>query len=301
MALIAAVVSYSHMVQFAMSVGEQWRSYLIPLTIDGLVAASSMVLWTQRIYKRPTSYLAWAALIGGGAISVVVNAADARPQITALLIAGWAPLAFLIGYQLLHFLLHAESATETTHTVSTTTQSETLRTQSVTIPRAQTLTSTPSLPTPEVRTNLEPTMPALTGQTLSPVVTPSPTGQTSLRESATPARSSEQTAEKMESSPSAAPSRPPAVSPSPTPPAPAQEPPRLAGATLGTSKSRPDSLDPRLRAPGGGQGIAVNRNAVIGFINQGLSDVQIANKMNCTRQTVYRIRKSMGNGHKVSA
>jgi hypothetical protein len=44
--LIAAVVSYSHMQQLGNHHGEEWRSYLIPISIDGLMAAASMVLLT---------------------------------------------------------------------------------------------------------------------------------------------------------------------------------------------------------------------------------------------------------------
>ena len=40
--LIAAIVSYSHMQQLGLHHGKAWRSFLIPLNIDGLMAAASM-------------------------------------------------------------------------------------------------------------------------------------------------------------------------------------------------------------------------------------------------------------------
>ncbi|MGH3572558.1 MAG: DUF2637 domain-containing protein [Pseudonocardiaceae bacterium] len=46
--LIAAIVSYSHMQQLGDHHGEAWRSWLVPISIDGLMAAASMVLLTRR-------------------------------------------------------------------------------------------------------------------------------------------------------------------------------------------------------------------------------------------------------------
>ena len=55
--LIAAIVSYSHMQQLGLHHREAWRSFLIPLSIDGLMAAASMVLLTRRRNGLPTSPL----------------------------------------------------------------------------------------------------------------------------------------------------------------------------------------------------------------------------------------------------
>lgn len=100
-ALIAAVVSYSHMQQLAERAGEAWRSWLIPLSIDGLVVAASMVLVTRRRAGLPASRLAWAALGAGAAASLAANMADARPEVTSVLVAGWAPVAFAVAFELL--------------------------------------------------------------------------------------------------------------------------------------------------------------------------------------------------------
>ncbi len=100
-ALIAAVVSYSHMQQLAGKAGEAWRSYLVPLSIDGLVVAASMVLLTRRRNGLPGGHLAWSALSGGVLASLAANMADARPQVTAVLVAGWPALAFAVAFELL--------------------------------------------------------------------------------------------------------------------------------------------------------------------------------------------------------
>lgn len=100
-AVIAAVVSYSHMQQLAASAGEDWRSWLIPLSIDGLVVAASMVLLTRRRSGLPGGPLAWGALGAGVGASLAANMADARPEPTAVLVAGWPAVAFAVAFELL--------------------------------------------------------------------------------------------------------------------------------------------------------------------------------------------------------
>ncbi|PZS34685.1 MAG: hypothetical protein DLM61_03195 [Pseudonocardiales bacterium] len=109
-AVIAAAVSYSHMQQLADRAGEAWRSYLIPLSIDGLVVAASMVLLTRRRNGLPGGRLAWSALGGGVLASLAANMADARPQVTAVLVAGWPALAFAVAFELLLQQRRADNA-----------------------------------------------------------------------------------------------------------------------------------------------------------------------------------------------
>jgi hypothetical protein len=114
--LIAAVVSYSHMQQLGYHHGESWRSYLIPISIDGLMAAASMVLLTRRRSGLPASPLAWVALVLGGIASLSANMADAQPNATAILYAGWAPLGFLLAFELLLQQRRAEGSEEAENT-----------------------------------------------------------------------------------------------------------------------------------------------------------------------------------------
>ncbi|HEX2301418.1 MAG TPA: DUF2637 domain-containing protein, partial [Pseudonocardiaceae bacterium] len=76
-ALVAAVVSYSHMQEVAERAGEQWRSYLVPLSVDGLVVAGSMVLLTRRRAGLPVGWLPWVAVLGGVGASLAANVAAA--------------------------------------------------------------------------------------------------------------------------------------------------------------------------------------------------------------------------------
>ncbi|MGH3993194.1 MAG: DUF2637 domain-containing protein, partial [Pseudonocardiaceae bacterium] len=92
---------YSHLQQLAERAGEGWRSWLIPLSIDGLVVAASMVLLTRRRNGLPGGRLAWTALGGGVLASLAANMADARPEVTAVLVAGWPAVAFAVAFELL--------------------------------------------------------------------------------------------------------------------------------------------------------------------------------------------------------
>ena len=113
-AVIAAVVSYSHMQQLADHAGEAWRSWLIPLSIDGLVVAASMVLVTARRTGVGGGVLAWGALGTGVVASLAANMADARAQVTAVLVAGWPAVAFAVAFELLLRQRHAEQPEDTT-------------------------------------------------------------------------------------------------------------------------------------------------------------------------------------------
>jgi hypothetical protein len=113
-AVIAAVVSYSHMQQLADHAGEAWRSWLIPLSIDGLVVAASMVLVTARRTGVGGGVLAWGALGTGVVASLAANMADARAQVTAVLVAGWPAVAFAVAFELLLRQRRAEQPEATT-------------------------------------------------------------------------------------------------------------------------------------------------------------------------------------------
>lgn len=101
---IAAVVSYSHMQELADAAGEGWRSYLIPLSVDGLIVAAGMVLAVRRVMGLSGGPLAWGGLAVGVVASIAANMADARPEVTAVLVAGWAPVAFAWTFELIQQL-----------------------------------------------------------------------------------------------------------------------------------------------------------------------------------------------------
>jgi len=100
-AAVAAVVSFAHMWTVADRAGEQWRAYLLPLSVDGLVVAASMVLLTRRRAGLRGGRLAWCALLGGVGASLAANIAAAEPTTTARVVAAWPALAFAVAFELL--------------------------------------------------------------------------------------------------------------------------------------------------------------------------------------------------------
>ena len=100
-ATVAALVSYAHMREVAERAGEQWRAYLLPLSVDGLVVAASMVLLTRRRVGLPGGWLAWCALLGGVGASLAANIAAAEPTTTARMVASWPAVAFAVAFELL--------------------------------------------------------------------------------------------------------------------------------------------------------------------------------------------------------
>ena len=100
-AAVAAVVSFAHMREVAARAGEGWRAWLLPLSVDGLVVAASMVLLTRRRAGLPGGRLAWCALLGGVGASLAANVAAAEPTTTARVVAAWPALAFAVAFELL--------------------------------------------------------------------------------------------------------------------------------------------------------------------------------------------------------
>jgi len=100
-ATVAAIVSFEHMREVAARAGEGWRAWLLPLSVDGLVVAASMVLLTRHRAGLPGGRLAWSALLGGVGASLAANVAAAEPATTARVVAAWPALAFAVAFELL--------------------------------------------------------------------------------------------------------------------------------------------------------------------------------------------------------
>jgi hypothetical protein len=100
-ALVAAVASYEHMRALAALAGEGWRSWLLPLSVDGLALAASMTMFVRRRAGLPGGGLAWVALLLGLGASLAANVAAAEPTVQGRLVAAWPPLGLLLAYELL--------------------------------------------------------------------------------------------------------------------------------------------------------------------------------------------------------
>jgi hypothetical protein len=99
---IAAVVSYRHMHALALAHGESgWTSALVPLSVDGMVVASSMTLLADSRTGRRGGVLPWVLLASGSAASLAANMAVAEPTLYGRLIAAWPSFALVGAYELL--------------------------------------------------------------------------------------------------------------------------------------------------------------------------------------------------------
>ncbi|MGH3476664.1 MAG: DUF2637 domain-containing protein [Acidimicrobiales bacterium] len=100
-ALVAAVASYEHMRSLAELAGEGWRSWLLPISVDGLAVAASMTMLVRRRAGLGAGALPWAALLLGLGASLAANVAAAEPTVQGRLVAAWPPVALLLAYELL--------------------------------------------------------------------------------------------------------------------------------------------------------------------------------------------------------
>lgn len=100
-ALVAAIVSYVHMHDLAAASGEAWLSWLEPLSVDGLLIGSSLVL----LRRGARQWLAWLAVTTGLLASLAANLAVAGDGLVPHLVAGWPAVALALSYETLLTLL----------------------------------------------------------------------------------------------------------------------------------------------------------------------------------------------------
>jgi hypothetical protein len=106
-AAIAAVASYEHAYALVRAHGEAgWAARLIPLTVDGLVYASSMVLLDTARRKVPVPALARWLLGLGIAATLAVNVAHGLGHgLIGAAIAAWPAVALVGSYELLMMII----------------------------------------------------------------------------------------------------------------------------------------------------------------------------------------------------
>jgi hypothetical protein len=104
-AFVAAVASYTHMLDLARHAGEGRLALLLPISVDGLVVAGSTTMVVRRRHGRGGGWLAWLAVSLGIGASLAANvvAADpdlVDPDVVRRVIAGWPPVALAISAEL---------------------------------------------------------------------------------------------------------------------------------------------------------------------------------------------------------
>lgn len=111
-ALVAAVISYCHLRDLALEHGEGWRAGLIPLSIDGMLVATTSAIVGQRRQGRPAGWVPWLGLILGIVASLLGNVAGAHSDLIARLIAAWPPLALALSIETLVIILRGSALTK---------------------------------------------------------------------------------------------------------------------------------------------------------------------------------------------
>lgn len=111
-ALVAAVCSYAHMQNLAARSGEEWRSTIIPLSVDGMLVASTLAIVDRRRAGLPAGFVPWLGLSLGILASLAANVAAARPDGIARVIAAWPPLAFAVAVETLVIVLRGRGVGE---------------------------------------------------------------------------------------------------------------------------------------------------------------------------------------------
>jgi hypothetical protein len=112
-AVVAAVASYEHAYDLVRMHGESgWTARLAPLTVDGLIYASSMVMLDSARRKTPVPMLAWWLLGLGIAATLGANIAHGIGEgLIGAAVAAWPALALVGSYELLMMVIRSSQAT----------------------------------------------------------------------------------------------------------------------------------------------------------------------------------------------
>lgn len=102
-ASVAAVISYSHAYELVHAHGETGvTARLVPLTVDGLIWAASMVILDATRRRRPVPALAKWSLAAGIVATIGANVAHgAGHGITGALVSAWPALALVGSFELM--------------------------------------------------------------------------------------------------------------------------------------------------------------------------------------------------------
>ena len=108
-AAVAAVASYEHAYDLVRAHGEAgWTARLIPLTVDGLIYASSMVMLDSARRKVPVPALARWLLGLGIAATLAANVAHGLGHgLMGAAVAAWPAVALVGSYELLMMVIRS--------------------------------------------------------------------------------------------------------------------------------------------------------------------------------------------------
>jgi hypothetical protein len=106
-AAVAAVASYEHAYDLVRAHGESgWTAHMVPLTVDGLIYASSMVMLDSARRKTQIPALARWLLGLGIAATLAANVAHGLGHgLTGAAVAAWPAIALVGSYELLMMVI----------------------------------------------------------------------------------------------------------------------------------------------------------------------------------------------------
>lgn len=108
-AVVAAVASHEHAYALVRSHGEAgWSARLIPVTVDGLIYASSMVMLDSARREAPLPALARWLLVLGIAATLAANVAHGLGHgLIGAAVAAWPAVALVGSYELLMMIIRS--------------------------------------------------------------------------------------------------------------------------------------------------------------------------------------------------
>lgn len=111
-ALVAAVVSYEHASDLVRAHGESgWTARLIPLTVDGLIYASSMVMLDSARRKTPVPALArWLLGLGITATLAANVSHGIGDGLIGAAVGAWPAVALVGSYELLMVIIRSKQS-----------------------------------------------------------------------------------------------------------------------------------------------------------------------------------------------
>lgn len=103
-AVVAAIVSFDHMRLLAENSGEDWKSWLLPLSVDGMLVAASLAAHQAKQRDDKVPKLTVFAIAVGIVISVAANVlssvpAGELPDWLPGALAAWPPLALALAFE----------------------------------------------------------------------------------------------------------------------------------------------------------------------------------------------------------
>jgi hypothetical protein len=121
-AVIAAIVSFSHIEALALAHGQPLvAARLLPLSVDGLLVASSLTLLAEARARRDAPAMARTGLVLGVIATVLANVAfGARFGIVGAVISAWPAVSFIVATEIIVGQMRRAGATPAPEAVSAT-------------------------------------------------------------------------------------------------------------------------------------------------------------------------------------